>query len=132
MGYQHDHIHLTTENVDEWTRYYVEVFDAKVTSCVESGGNKIVNLNVGGAPLRISSLTGVERHLTDQTGKAVRPAEGYHHLGFLVDDVDACVRDLVSRGAKLETPVKQASPTLRCAFLQLPGDVRIELCQQVR
>ncbi len=131
MKYQHDHVHLTTQSVDEWVRFYVDSMGATVTSSTGSYGIRMVNLNLGGAPVRISNRTGVERHLSNQRGATVLPPEGYHHLGFLVDDIDASVKDLVSRGAEVETPVGQASPTLRCGFLKLPGGVRVELCQRL-
>lgn len=130
MKYKHDHIHLTTQNVDDWARWYVNSMEATVTSSNVSLGGNTVNLDLGGAPVRISNLTGVERGIRDQTGENILPPEGYHHIGFLVDDIDACVADLVSKGAEIEAAVRQASPTMRSGFLKLPGGVRIELGQQ--
>ena len=131
MRFQHDHIHLTTQDVDREVEFYMDAFGATVTSSVESFGIKMVNLDVGGAPVRISSRTGVERKLSEERGETVLAEEGYHHFGFLVDNIDACVADLVSKGAVIEVEVGQASPTLRCGFLKLPGNVRVEVCQRI-
>jgi len=131
VKYQHDHIHLTTQDVDRRVAFYTDAFGATVTSSVESFGIKMVNLDVGGAPVRISNRTGVEKKLSDERGETVLADEGYHHFGFLVDNIDACVADLVSKGAVIEVEVGQATPTLRCGFLKLPGDVRIEVCQRL-
>jgi len=131
MKFQHDHIHLTTQNVDDWVNYYIEAFGATIVSTVESFGVKMVNIDAGGAKFRISNMTGVEKLLSSQTGKDVRPPEGYHHFGYLVDDVDACIAEFVKKGATVEVPAGNASPTLRCGFLKLPGDVRVEVCQKL-
>jgi len=131
LRYRHDHIHLTTQDIDDWAQWYVASMAAIVVSSNASPGGSTVNLDVGGAQVRISNLTGVERSLRDQTGENTLPTEGYHHIGFLVDDIDACVADLVSKGAEIESAVRQASPTVRSGFLKLPGGVRIELCQQL-
>lgn len=130
MQYQQDHIHLTTQDVDEWVQFYVEAFGAKVVGTMEAFGTKMVNLDMGGAPLRISNSTGVEKGLSQERGEAVLPEEGYHHLGFRVDDIDQCIADLARRGVEVEVRVAQARPGLRYGFVKCPGNVRIELVEQ--
>ena len=130
MEYTYSHIHLTTQTVDEWGQWYVDTMGATITGSSEAPRTKIVNLDVGGVAIRISNLTGVERYIQDETGKKVLPPEGYHHLGFLVDDIDACVAELLSKGAVMEAGVRQPSSAMRNAFLKLPGGVRIELGQK--
>ena len=131
MTYKYDHIHLTTQDIEGWVQWYVDSMAATVTDSNVSPSGGTVNLDVGGAPIRISNLTGVERGLREQTGEDVLPHEGYHHFVFLVDNIDARVAELVSRGAEVESAVRQASPTVRSGFLNLPGGVRIELCERL-
>lgn len=130
MNYTYDHIHLTTQSVDEWVQWYVTSMRAQVLSRSGSSDSKTVNLDVGGASVRLSNATGVEKYIWDRTGQRVLPPEGYHHFGFIVDDLDACIADLVARGAKLEGGVRQASPGVRSGFMLLPGGVRVELCEK--
>jgi predicted enzyme related to lactoylglutathione lyase len=131
MEYRLDHIHVTTGHIDEWVDFYVEVLGGHVTGTMNPTGNRMVNLDIGGMPLRVSSQTGVETYLATRQGHAVAAPEGHHHYGFMVDDVEAAIAEAVDNGARLEVPVFQASPTLRCCFIQGPGGVRMEVCQQV-
>ncbi|MFC2008596.1 VOC family protein [Chloroflexota bacterium] len=131
MNFQHDHIHLTTQDVDEWVKYYVDNLGATVTSTRESFGIKMVDVDAGGAKLRISNMTGVEKQASNQTGEDVKPPAGYHHIGFLTDNVDAAIDELVSKGATVKVPAANASPTLRCGFVVLPGGALVEICQKL-
>lgn len=129
MKYVPSHVHLTTQAVDDWVRFYVDAFDATVMGTMDSFGARMVNLDVGGLSIRISNATGVEQAAAGEGAVPVLPPEGYHHFGFLVDDLDAAVGDLVAKGAEVEVPSTNATPTMRTAFLRLPGGVRVELCQ---
>ena len=131
MSFKHDHIHITTQDVDDWVKFYVDNMGATITSTVESFGVKMVNVDAGGAMLRISNMTGVEKQLSKQTGSDVKPPEGYHHIGFLTENVDAAMDELVSKGAKIEVPAADASPTLRCGFVVLPGGALVEICTKL-
>jgi len=129
VQYVPSHVHLTTQAVDDWVRFYVDGFGAKVIGTMDSFGTRMVNLEVGGLSIRISNATGVEQAAAGEGEVPVLPPEGYHHFGFLVDDLDAAVGDLVAKGAEVEVPPTNATPTMRTAFLRLPGGVRVELCQ---
>jgi len=129
MKFEHDHIHLTTQDVDGLVRFYVDNFGADIVHVAETFGIKMVNLDAGGAKLRISNMTGVERHASQETGKEVKPPEGFHHYGFLVENVDAAMAELGRKGARVEVEAEDASPTLRCGFMMLPGNVRVEIAQ---
>ena len=131
MNFQHDHIHLTTQDVDDWVKYYVDNLGATITSTRESFGIKMVNVDAGGALLRISNMTGVERQASDKSGSDVKPPEGYHHIGFLTENVDTAIDELVSKGAKIEVPAADASPTLWCGFVVLPGGALVEICTKL-
>ena len=130
MKYHHDHIHLTTQSVDAWVHWYTASMGATVTRRSSDSGNVMIDLDVGGVSVRISNRTGVEMQMSERAGLTVLPPEGFHHLGFLVDDIDAWVADLVAKGASLATPVGQASPTVRYAFLKLPTGLLVEAVQQ--
>lgn len=125
MRYSHDHIHLTTQSVDDWVQWYVDSMGAVVVRTNMTPDGPMVFLDVGGASVRISSSTGVEKYFRDQTGELVLPPEGYHHFGFTVDDIDACMADLVSRGAEIEAGIRQPSGAVRSSFLKLPGGVKV-------
>ena len=56
MSFKHDHIHITTQDVDEWVKFYVDNMGATITSTVESFGVKMVNVDAGGAMLRLSLI----------------------------------------------------------------------------
>lgn len=131
MEYRLDHIHLTTQDVERWIELYNTACGAEVVGSIDSFGTHMVNLNLGGMPLRISNRTGVEKTLSDERGEDVSPAEGHHHYGFFVDDLEAAMAEAESSGARIEVPPFQASPSLRCGFVVFPGEVRFELLQQM-
>jgi predicted enzyme related to lactoylglutathione lyase len=58
--------------------------------------------------------------------------EGLDHIGFAVDDVEAAVKWLESRGAEvMMAPQRTGIGGRSIAFIKGPGNVRIELCGRV-
>ena len=58
--YRHGHTHLTSQNSKKTVEFYTEVMGAEVVKVRESGGLKLVDINLGGIPIRISSSTGAD------------------------------------------------------------------------
>ena len=107
------HVSLNVADVDEAVRFYVDVLGLSVR-------DDRPDLGIGGAWL---DAGGQQVHLIESEPP---PARG-QHFALLVDDLDAVISDLRSRGVT----VSDASPvgTGRQAFLNDPAGNLVELHQ---
>ncbi len=125
LSCQHDHIHLTSPDPEEAVRFYTQVLGAQVTSMRESGGRKIIDIDLGGVPVRISNGTGA-----DSAWDGLQL--GFHHLGFMVSDMEEAFQDLQSKGVEFVVEPTQPRPGVKTAFIRAPGDVLLELVEVAR
>jgi len=107
------HVSLNVADVDEAVRFYVDVLGLSVR-------DDRPDLGIGGAWL---DAGGQQVHLI----KSEPPPARGQHFALLVDDLDAVISDLRSRGVT----VSDASPvgTGRQAFLNDPAGNLVELHQ---
>jgi catechol 2,3-dioxygenase-like lactoylglutathione lyase family enzyme len=119
---KHDHTHLTSPDPDQAIEFYTKVMGAKVTKEQESAGIRLIDLDLGGLPIRISSKTGA-----DAAWKGLR--FGLHHLGLMVDDIDEFAARLKSQGVEFVVEPTQPRPGLKFAFIKAPDNVLFELIQ---
>lgn len=122
LSCQHDHIHLTSSDPEETVRFYTQIMGAQITNMRESGGRKIVDINLGGIPVRISNGTGA-----DGTWDGLQL--GLHHLGFIVNDMEEAFQALQSKGVDFVVEPTQPRPGVKTAFIRAPNDVLIELIE---
>ncbi|HEY81741.1 MAG TPA: VOC family protein [Dehalococcoidia bacterium] len=119
---KHDHTHLTSPDPERTIEFYTKVMGAKLVKEQESGGIKLVDLELGGIPIRISGQTGADKAWQG-------PRYGLHHLGLTVDDMDAFVAELKSKGVEFVVEPTQARPGLRFAFIKAPDNVLFEILE---
>ena len=122
VAYTHEHTHLTSPDPDKTVAFYTEVMDAKVTGRLEVLGRSLINIELGGLPVRISSST-----VADDAKKG--PPFGIHHLALEVNDIDEAVADLKAKGVEIIVGPSQARPGLRYAFIKCPDDVVFEIVE---
>ena len=124
--YSYDHIHLRTPNPAETAQFYNKMFDAQVIEIPQPGGNTRIDLNLNGLTI---FLAGQLPPGTEVQGLA-EPHYGLDHFGLKVDDLDAAVNDLKSKGGELESEPRTLPTGVKIAFLKAPDNVRIELVER--
>ena len=120
---KHDHTHLTSPDPDKVVEFYTQVMGAKFIKEQESSGRRMIDLDLGGIPVRISNGTGA-----DNAWKG--PRFGLHHLGLLVDNMDEFAAELKSKGVEFVVEPTQPRPGVKIAFIKGPDNVLFELIEQ--
>lgn len=121
-SYKHDHTHLTSPDPEKVVGFYTQVMGAKVTKEQETPGGKMVDVDLGGIPVRISGHTGADN--------TWGPRFGLHHLGLIVDNMDEFAADLKSKGVEFVVEPTQSQPSVRIAFIKAPDNVLFELIEK--
>ncbi|MGE3270047.1 MAG: VOC family protein [Chloroflexota bacterium] len=124
LEYQFHHIHVFCSDLEATERWFTEGVGATVVERRDSRGVPGVVLNLGGANVLLRPA---------REGENLASAGARHfgadHFGLRVDDVDAAVAELRSRGVFIEVEPWDFSPGSRIAFIKGPDEVRIELVQ---
>ena len=121
-AYKHEHTHLTSPEPDKVVEFYTKVMGAKVIKEQETPGGKMVDIDLGGIPVRISGRTGA-----DDAWKGLR--FGLHHLGLAVDNMEEYAADLKSKGVEFVVEPTQPRPGVKIAFIKAPDNVLFELIE---
>lgn len=121
-SYKHDHTHLTSPDPEKVVEFYTQVMGAKVIKEQETPSGKMIDIDLGGVPVRISGSTGAD--------KALGPRFGLHHLGLVVDNMDEFTADLKSKGVEFVVEPTQPQPGVRIAFIKAPDNVLFELIEK--
>ncbi len=129
MPYLVNHIHLKSSDPKKTADWFVEAFKVQIMSDTvrDFGDRFIVTQTEGGLAINISS---------ERTGETLGPADsnahyGLEHFGFDTADMDADVARLVAMGAELKEGPIALPDGRKIGFIAAPGDIRIELIQQV-
>ena len=129
MPYLVNHIHLKSSDPKKTADWFVEAFKVQIMSDTvrDFGDRFIVTQTEGGLAINISS---------ERTGEMLGPADanahyGLEHFGFDTDDMDADVARLTALGAELKEGPIALPDGRKIGFIAAPGDIRIELIQQV-
>ena len=121
--YKHDHTHLTNPEPEKIAEFCTKVMGAKFISKRGISGRKVIDLNLGGIPLRVSDATGA-----DASWKGAR--FGLHHLGLEVNNLDEALAELKANGADIVTDIAHPLPGVRTAFIKSPDNALFELIEK--
>ena len=122
-SYRHHHTHLTSQDAEEAIEFYTQVMGAEVIGVRESGGRKMVDIDFGGVPVRISSNTGA-----DDVWQGLQ--YGLHHLGITVSNMEKFAEHLKSKGVEFVVEPKQTRPGTKIAFIKGPDNVLFEVIER--
>ena len=122
LSFKHDHTHITTPEPDKLIEFYAKSMGAKVTKDVVVAGRRLVDIDMGGVTVRISSLTGADK---DWKGLHY----GLHHIGLAVDNMEEFIAKVKANGAEVITAPVQVSPSTKAAFIKCPDGVLYELLE---
>jgi len=122
-SYKHEHTHITSADPDKVIEFYTKVMGAKLIKEMESGGRRLIDIDLGGVPVRISGSTGA-----DNVWKGLQ--FGLHHLGLEVDNLDEFAAHLKANGVEFVVEPTQPKPGIKIAFIKAPDNVLFELIER--
>ncbi len=124
MQCKFDHVHIVCRDLNHVIKVFTENFGATLIAMKTFGGVDGASLDLGGRLINLRIKQKNERYLESPSGKTY----GYHHIGLLVDDVDASYRELVDKGFKFSAPPED-TVGFRIAFFTGPENMTFELVQ---
>lgn len=120
-----EHIHLRSPDPAATARWYEDKLGAEVIRTPQPDGSTRIDLDLSGQKVFIA------RSDPSSTGPSpATPYMGLDHFGMTVDDIEAAVAELKSKGVAFTMEPKTIRPGVRIAFLTAPQDVSIELIQR--
>ena len=127
MAFEFDHVHIKTPDPGKTVAWYVKAFDFEIISdSVRMWGDRFIRCKTpDGVSVYVSQARPDEEVGSGNTGAHW----GLEHLALKVDDMDAAIKRLVGLGAKLREEPVDIPNGPRFAFIEVPGDVRVELLQ---
>ena len=96
---------------------------AEITDVRESGGRKMVDIDLGGVPVRICSSTGA-----DDVWQGLR--YGLHHLGLTVSNMEKFTEHLKTKCVEFVVEPNQPRPVVKMAFIKGPDNVLFEIIER--
>lgn len=129
--YRFDHVHLRASDPNATAAFFETMFDAEVTRDIYPPGTlypgqQRIKMRVGGQTVLIAPT-----HPHDPMTPAPRfPYYGLEHMGLTVDDLEAAVAELRTKGADIAIGPLTRSPGLHLAFVRGPDGVMVELVQR--
>jgi catechol 2,3-dioxygenase-like lactoylglutathione lyase family enzyme len=122
-AYKHEHTHITTPEPDKIIEFYIGVMGAKIIKEQQMPFGRLVDVDLGGIPVRISGATGA-----DKDWKGLR--HGLHHIGLQVDNMDEFIAKMRANSVEIVTEPFQAGPGVRAAFIKTPDGVLYEIIEK--
>ncbi len=123
MALKHEHTHITTPEPDKIIDFYTKVMGARIIKEIESAGRRLVDVDLGGIPVRISSGTGA-----DKDWKGLR--HGLHHIGLQVDNMDEFITKMRTNSVEIVTEPFQPGPGIKAAFIKCPDGALYEIIEK--
>jgi catechol 2,3-dioxygenase-like lactoylglutathione lyase family enzyme len=126
MQFGFDHVHLVGSDLDASERFYSEMFGAESLGRQDAGGAVNVRMRLDGVLLFIRGPRPTESPNGD--GEPIRYT--YDHFGVVVQDLNAAIEELRSKGVKILQEPRTARPGTHVAFVEGPDHTRIEVLQR--
>ena len=126
-----DHIHLRCSDPEATARFFETMFGAEATRGVYPPGTLYpgqvrIMLRVGGQKVLIAPA-----HPHDpMTPAQAFPYYGLEHFGFTVEDLDATIAELISKGAEIAVGPVTRDAGVYLAFVRGPDGIMVELVQK--
>ena len=117
-----DHVHVTATDPVKAARFFARVMGGRITQEQGTPGAEMIDVDLGGIPIRISGKTGA-----DASWKGLRL--GLHHIALNVDNLDRIGADMKSTGAEFVLPTNEVEPGVKYAFIKTPEGVLMELTE---
>ena len=122
--YKYDHIHLRSRDPMATAQYFATMFGATVLESVQTDGQARVDLDLNGLTIFLAKAN------ESTPDGPLTPYVGLDHFGLQVDDIDQAASELKAKGAEFVAEPYQLRPGLKIAFVQVPGNIRVELLER--
>ena len=130
MAYSFNHVHIKAPDPEKTVNWYVKAFDFRIVDdTVRDSGVRFIRCQTDDGTRVNFSNAGMNEPMGE--GDAATHW-GLEHFGLNVDDLDAEIERLKGLGAELVDGPRVGMDDQRVAFINVPGDVRIELMQLSR
>ncbi len=121
-----EHVHLRTADLTATVQWYVNMLGGTVAFLGMAYGAPSAYVDVG--DMRLSILAAREDESLEPA--TLQPRYGLDHFALAVDDLDAAVADLRSKGAHILREPFALRAGGRAAFVEAPDRVRVELVER--
>ena len=118
---KNNHTHVTCSNLQQAAEFYTNVLGAKLVADKDSNMGRIIEVELGGTSIRISSATGADKNWAN-TG-------GLHHLGFEVDDMEEFVAKMKTNDGEFVVEPSASPNGTKMAFIKGPDGVLFEILE---
>jgi catechol 2,3-dioxygenase-like lactoylglutathione lyase family enzyme len=120
-----EHIHLRSPDPAATAQWYHDKLGAEIIRTPQPDGSTRYDLDLTGQKIFIAKADPASTGASPQT-----PYMGLDHFGLRVENIDAAVEELKSKGVPFTVEPKTIRPGVRIAFLTAPQNVSIELLQR--
>jgi catechol 2,3-dioxygenase-like lactoylglutathione lyase family enzyme len=124
--YTFEHIHLLTPNPEATAIWYERMLGAEIVRSMPDGKPRI-DLKLGGMDIFVLPVDPADAKVG---APPKTPHQGLDHFGLRIDDLDATMSELKSKGVEFIRGPVTVRPGLRVAFLRAPEGVSIELLER--
>ncbi len=126
-----DHIAIVVKDIDKTIKAYGDMFGFKLLDKREFGGGEsiVANIKAGDITLELfqptKEGTAFDKFLKETGG-------GLHHISFLTDDIVKEIKNIKSKGKKMQHNEPIALPDAKIAFVDAASadNVSIELAER--
>lgn len=124
--YKYDHMHLRSRDPMATAQYFEKMFGATILESVQTDGQSRIDIDINGLTIFLAKA-----NENTPDGPAV-PYVGLDHFGLQVDDIEKAASELKAKGAEFVAEPYQLRPGLKIAFVNVPGNIRVELLERAR
>jgi lactoylglutathione lyase len=122
--YKYDHMHLRSRDPMATAQYFEKMFGAIILESVQTDGQSRIDIDLNGLTIFLAKA-----NENTPDGPAI-PYVGLDHFGLQVDDIETAATELKSKGAEFVAEPYQLRPGLKIAFVNVPGNIRVELLER--
>jgi lactoylglutathione lyase len=123
MNFKHDHTHIRCADPEASEKWWTGVMGAELVSRGSVPGMPITRLDLGGIHISLSP----QREEMQVEPLSGNPRWGVWQIGFQVDDINAAVDEIKSRGGEVIGGPTEQNPGMFTAFIKAPDGVEVEL-----
>jgi len=118
---KNNHTHVTSQDLQKAAEFYTKILGAKLVADRDSIMGRIIDVELGGMPIHITSTTGADKNWAN-TG-------GLHHLAFEVDDMDEFAAKMKTNGVEFITEPSTSPSGRKVTFIKGPDNVLFEILE---
>jgi len=105
-------------------QYFEKMFGSTSLESVQTDGQPRIDIDINGLAIFLAKA-----NENTPDGPTV-PYVGLDHFGFQVDDIEKAASELKAKGAEFVAEPYQLRPGLKIAFVNVPGNIRVELLER--